>query len=87
MFAHFDAHNTGTSDDYLNCGLFRSPTDAFGGGGGQVLAGDTSDETIIGAVSTYGPQTVTLRCQNSGSTTYDIDNITIRTHDLSGGLR
>ena len=87
MFAHFDAHNTGTVDEGLNCGLFTDPNNAFGGGGTNVTAGSASAVTVVGAISTYGPQSITLRCQNPGNTTYDITGITIRTHDLGGGLR
>jgi hypothetical protein len=86
VFARLDAHNTGVSDDSLQCGLFTDPTTAFGGGGSNVTAGATVSESTIGAISTTGPQTVVLKCQGSGAT-YDMANISLYVHDLSGGTR
>jgi hypothetical protein len=87
IFARLEATNTGTTDDNLNCGLFTDPTNEFGGGGASVTAGAMSPETVVGAISTNGPQTLSLKCQGNGVTTYDIANITLRMHDLSGGTR
>lgn len=87
LFGRLEATNTGATDDNLNCGLFTDPTSAFGGGGTSVTAGAMSAATVVGAISTNGPQTVFLKCQGNGVTTYDIASITMRIHDLSGGTR
>lgn len=87
IFGHLEASNTGTTDDNLNCGLFTDSSNPFGGGGGSVTAGTMSPATVVGAISTEGPQVVFLKCQGGGVTTYDIANITLRIHDLSGGTR
>jgi hypothetical protein len=87
IFARLEATNTGATDDNLNCGLFTDPTSAFGGGGTSVTAGAKSAATVVGAISTNGPQAIFLKCQGNGVTTYDIANITMRIHDLSGGTR
>ena len=87
IFAHLEATNTGATDDNLNCGLFTDSSNPFGGGGASVTAGTMAPATAVGAISTYGPQTVYLKCQGGGVTTYDMANITLRIHDLSGGSR
>ena len=87
IFGRLEASNTGTTDDNLNCGLFTDSSNPFGGGGGSVTAGTMSPATVVGAISTNGPQAVYLKCQGGGVTTYDIANIVLRIHDLSGGVR
>jgi hypothetical protein len=83
MFVHLVGHNTGLVDDDLNCGLFTSPdNNEFGGGGTHLVAGTSSAETIVGAISVLGPQGIVVRCQNNGNTTFDISDITMRIHDL-----
>jgi hypothetical protein len=81
IFAAVTVHNTGAADDNLNCGLFND-TNAFGGGGGSVNAGATTQATIAGALSITTPATVTLKCQGGSVTTYDLTNVTMRIHNL-----
>jgi hypothetical protein len=81
VFAHLTVHNTGASGDNLNCGLFISG-EAVGGGGVSVAAGDTESGSTVGAISISAPSDLTLKCQGSGVTTFDISNITMRIHNL-----
>jgi hypothetical protein len=82
VFANLTAHNTGASDDGLNCGLFINGQQ-IGGGGAYVTAGSTASGTTVGAISlTSAPADITLKCQGSGVTTFDLSNITMRIHDL-----
>lgn len=81
LFARVSAHNTGTNDDNLNCGLFADSS-AFGGGGTNVLAGSTATFSVVGAISLTAPTSVRLACQGNNVTTFDLSNITIRTHNL-----
>jgi hypothetical protein len=81
IFGAITVHNTGASDDNLNCGLFND-ANAFGGGGGSVNAGATTQATIAGAISTTTPATVILKCQGGSVTTYDLSNVTMRIHNL-----
>jgi hypothetical protein len=81
VFARLTAHNTGASDDYLNCGLFTGDN-ASGGGGVGLTAGSTGTGNAVGAISVTVATDVVLKCQGGGVTTYDISNVVIRTHDL-----
>lgn len=81
LFARITAHNTGATDDNLNCNLSIDGA-TFGGGGAGIPSGATVSFSAIGAISLTGPKTATLACQGNGVTTYDIANITIRVHDL-----
>jgi hypothetical protein len=81
VFASITAHNTGSSDDNLNCALFIGDS-AVGGGGVSLTAGATASGGVIGAVPASAPTDVTLKCQGGGVTTYDISNITMRIHNL-----
>ena len=81
LFARLTAHNTGATDDYLNCFLVANGS-TFGGGGANITAGSTVTINAIGAVSLPAPTTATLSCQSNGVTTFDLANITIRSHNL-----
>jgi hypothetical protein len=81
VFARLSAHNTGATDDDLNCGLFTGEN-ASGGGGVRVTAGSTATGNVVGAISLTAAQEVVLKCQGGGVTTYDISNVVIRTHDM-----
>ncbi len=81
MFGRVTVHNTGASDDNLNCGLFDD-NGAFGGGGASVTAGTTAVVSVVGAVSATHGGDVTLKCQGNAVTTFDISDITIRLHGL-----
>jgi len=81
VFARLTAHDTGASNDNLNCALFIG-SQAVGGGGADVTAGSSSAASIVGAISITAPETVTLKCQGNSVTTFDITDITIRTHNL-----
>jgi hypothetical protein len=81
IFARVTAHNTGATDDDFNCGLFTA--DGVSGGGGiRVAAGATATGSVVGAISASAALDVTLKCQGSGVTTYDVSNLAVRTHDL-----
>ena len=81
IFANLRAHNTGGSDDNLNCGLFLDGA-GFGGGGGPVASGATTAFSVVGATTINAPKTITLSCQGGGVTTYDLAQIEIRIHNL-----
>ena len=81
LFGRVTAHNTGATDDNLNCGLFAAGG-AFGGGGTQVTAGSTATFSVVGAASLAAATSVTLSCQSSGVTTFDLSNVAIRSHNL-----
>jgi hypothetical protein len=86
IFATIQAHNTGTADDNLGCAIF-SGDNPVGGGDVSVAAGETGTNLQVGvlpagAPQTSTPQTVTLKCQSSGATTFDLSKITMRVHDL-----
>jgi hypothetical protein len=84
IFASVTAHNSGSADDNLNCGLF-SDGNEFGGGGVSITAGQTRSNRVVavGAVPVgQNAVQVTLKCQGGGVTTYDISNVTMRLHDL-----
>jgi hypothetical protein len=83
LFATLSAHNTGSVDDNLNCGLFAGDQE-FGGGGTSPTAGATTSFSTVGAIhiDAATPVQVVLKCQGGGVTTYDLTNIQIRIHDL-----
>ena len=81
VFARLTATNTGGTDDYLNCGLFINGQ-AVGGGGVSVPTGSTATGSTVGAVSITAPTDVTLKCQGSGVTTFDISDVSMRIHNL-----
>ena len=81
VFAHFTVSNTGTTGDYLNCGLFIDGQ-AVGGGGVDTPAGATRTGSTVGAISVTAPTDVTLKCQGSSVTTFDISNVSLRIHNL-----
>jgi hypothetical protein len=81
IFGRVTAHNTGGSDDGFQCGLF-SDDGQSGGGGTNVIAGDSATVSVVGAISATHGGDVTLKCQGSGATTFDLSGITLRLHDL-----
>jgi hypothetical protein len=84
IFASVTAHNTGGSDDNLNCGLFTDDN-AFGGGGVSIAAGQTLSNRVVavGAVPVgRAAVEVILKCQGGGVTSYDLSDVTLRMHDL-----
>jgi hypothetical protein len=84
IFAHVAAHNTSVNDDSINCALFKDDdiNTAFGGGGSQVTAGATVDTGAVGALSLTTATKVTLACDVSGSATFDLSHVELRTHNL-----
>jgi hypothetical protein len=86
IFATIRAHNSGTADDTLGCAIF-SGDNPVGGGDASVAAGETGTNVQVGVIpagmaETSTPQTVVLKCQSSGATTFDVSKITMRVHDL-----
>lgn len=81
VFASVTAHNTGGSDDNLNCGLFIDGNQA-GGGGAWVTAGSTVGVTAVGAIPAAAPAVVTLKCTGNSVTTFDLSDVTMRMHNL-----
>ena len=47
-----------------------------------MTAGSTATGSVVGAIPVKGSQEIILKCPSSGSGTYDISDIVIRTHDL-----
>lgn len=81
IFTSLTVHNTGTSDEYLNCG-YRVNGSLNGASGVETTAGNTSSGTSAGVVNADGPTTVEFLCQGNGATSYDISNVTMRVHFL-----
>jgi hypothetical protein len=81
VFARITAHNTGSTADDLQCGLFVGGQ-VVGGGGTNVAIGATNTFSTVGAISLTAPADVTLKCQASGLTTFDLSNISMRIHSL-----
>jgi hypothetical protein len=81
VFASVNAHNTGGSDDNLNCGLFINGNQV-GGGGAWVTAGSTVGVSGVGAIPVGAPADVTLKCTGNSVTTFDLSNVTMRMHNL-----
>jgi hypothetical protein len=81
VFTNLTVHNTGASDEYLNCG-YRFNGVLNGASGVSTTAGDTTTGTSAGVVTADGPTTVEFVCQGGGATTYDITNVTMRVHFL-----
>ena len=81
LFARLTAHNTGAVDDNLFCIISANGT-PIGAGGMNIVTGSTVTFSVIGAVSPTAPTSVTFSCQSNGVTTFDLANITIRSHNL-----
>jgi hypothetical protein len=81
VFASVTAHNTGGSDDNLNCGLFIGDNQA-GGGGAWVTAGSTVTSTAVGAIPVSAGAEVTLKCTGNSVTTFDLSDVKMRMHNL-----
>ena len=81
VFANLTVHNTGASDDYLECGLFIG-NQAVGGGGVDTTAGNTSSGSTVGAISVTAPTALTLKCRGHSATTFDLSHVTLRIHNF-----
>ena len=81
IFTNATVSNTGTSDEYLNCG-YRFNGVLNGASGFSTTAGASTTGTSAGVVTADGPTTVEFLCQGGGSTTYDLSNVTMRVHFL-----
>jgi hypothetical protein len=81
VFANLTVHNTGASDDYLECGLFIG-NQAVGGGGVNTTAGSTESGSTVGAISVTAPTALTLKCQGHGATTFDLSHVALRIHNF-----
>ena len=49
---------------------------------GHLTRGEKSTFSVVGAISLTAPTSVRLACQGNNVTTFDLSNITIRTHNL-----
>ena len=81
IFTNLRSPNTGTQDDYLNCG-YRFNGVLNGASGVFTTAGATASGTSAGVITADGPTTVEFLCEGSGSTTFDVSNVTMRVHFL-----
>jgi hypothetical protein len=81
VFANLTAHNTGASDDYLECGLFIGDQEV-GGGGVNTTAGGTTSGSTVGAISVTAPTALTLKCTGHNATTFDLSHVTLRVHNF-----
>lgn len=81
IFATLTVHNTGASNEYLNCG-FRLNGTINGAAGVDTTAGGTTSGTSVGALHADTAGTVEFLCTGNGATTYDISNISLRVHNL-----
>ena len=70
--------NTGSSNDYLNCG-FEVAGSLSGAAGFDTTAGNsTSGSSVTVAPTTQPDQSVTFVCMGSGATTFDITDIKLK---------
>lgn len=81
IFTTFTADNTGSNNEYLNCG-YRFAGQINGAAGADTTAGASTTTTSAGVLNTQGPGTVEFLCDGNGNTTYDIHNIQMRAHYL-----
>jgi hypothetical protein len=81
VFTDLTVHNTGASDEYLNCGYTFGGT-LYGAAGVSTTAGNTSSGTSVTAFSAGAPGTLTFMCQGGGATTYDVSQIHLRLHSF-----
>ena len=70
--------NTGTSDDYLNCG-FDVSGNTSGAAGFQTTAGNTTSGSSVTLAPTTSPnETVKFICFGNGVTTFDLANLKMK---------
>ena len=81
IFTNLTVHNTGAGSEYLNC-AFRLGGTLIGAAGVDTTAGATVSGTSVGAFNAPGAGTVEFLCAGNGNTTYDINDITMRIHNL-----
>jgi hypothetical protein len=70
--------NTGTSDDYLNCGFDVAGTIAGAAGFSTTAGNATSGSSVTVAPTTSANEAVRFVCFGSGATTFDISNIKMK---------
>jgi hypothetical protein len=76
--ARFRAHNTGQSDDSLNC-AYRVVGHLYGAAGVDVAAGGTGTAESVGVVySARSGRRVQLLCQANGANTFNLSHITLK---------
>src|SRR3954468_16469700 len=81
--ARFRAHNTGQSDDSLNC-AYRVAGHLYGAAGAEVPAGGTATAESVGVVYVARrPSRVQLLCEASGANTIDLSHITLKIAKLA----
>jgi hypothetical protein len=74
----FSAHNTGASDDTLNC-AFLVGDRVYGAAGASVAAGETATAESVGLVHvTRSARGVALICEGSGATTFALSRIGLK---------
>jgi hypothetical protein len=81
IFTTLTVHNTGTNNEYLNCGYKFGGT-INGAAGVDTTAGGTTTGTSAGVINVDTPGTLDFLCTGNGATTYDISNIKMRVHYL-----
>ncbi len=81
IFTTFTASNTGTQNEYLNCG-YRFAGTVNGAAGADTTAGNSTTTTSAGVLNVESAGTAEFVCAGNGNTTYDISHITMRAHYL-----
>lgn len=81
IFTTFTATNTGSQDEYLNCG-YRFAGTINGAAGADTTPGNPTTTTSAGVLNAASAGTAEFVCDGNGNTTYDISNITMRAHYL-----
>jgi hypothetical protein len=82
LLARFDATNTGATSDYLNC-AFQVGAVQAGAAGAQAEPGATSNASPVTVLTIDDPQPVSLLCEGSNVTTFDIAHISMVTVRLA----
>jgi hypothetical protein len=77
VFGLFSVTNTGSNNEYLNCG-YQAAGNLFPAAGADTTAGQTTKAFPVTVVEVGKGGIIRLVCTGSGGTTYDLSNIRMR---------
>jgi hypothetical protein len=81
VVTRFSVTNTGSADEFLNCG-YMANGNQFPTAGANTTAGQTTRAFSVNVVEVDASARITFVCAGSGATTYDIRNIRLRAFRL-----
>jgi hypothetical protein len=81
VVTRFSVTNTGSADEFLNCGYIANGNQ-FPTAGANTTAGQTTRAFSVTVVEVDASARITFVCAGSGATTYDIRNIRLRAFRL-----